>query len=416
MKAQNFILFLVLLFVLPVLGISQTCDCKEYVYLNEPGTGGIHKFRIEPDGSFTEIFSSGTNPWYAGNQLPSPHGLGVDLNGFLYIGERETNFGDIRRLRCDGTILPESEFAIRRGTYSIHMIGNTLYTNSGFATHPNYDIIAYDVCTQDELNGVQFCEPINDLSDWGFYIDPRTKTMYATAGFYPFGNAPNYLWVFDASDFDTNPGTCVSAVTLNPALPPNTADIRGVVTDVDGNIYIAVRNYNGGSYILKYDSNYNLVAQSPIDNAEDGIGYRLIIGLIYSETTNTIYASSESDVESCVTAFSTDLQTISEIVGPAPSGSNGKGIALSKECCPTITPQILSENICYNGGTDLFFLNEILNCGDGVVCEGMWSNTITNPNIQFNECDFSIEVPVVLLSCCRKHHLEPEHNNANPLV
>ena len=87
---------------------AQTCDCNEYIYLNEPHSGGsVHKYLINADGSLTEIGS----PWYdnyaLGEDITLPHGVGMDINGFLYIGETAAS-GQIRRLDCDGTLYPES--------------------------------------------------------------------------------------------------------------------------------------------------------------------------------------------------------------------------------------------------------------------------------------------------------------------
>ncbi len=69
---------------------AQTCNCTEYIYLNDVSSGGkVHKFAVNSDGSVTEVIKNG-DAWYPGggvSQMPSPHGLGSDLNGNLYIAE-----------------------------------------------------------------------------------------------------------------------------------------------------------------------------------------------------------------------------------------------------------------------------------------------------------------------------------------
>jgi|GEM_PF-4279854 len=33
------------------LGFSQNCTCSEYVYLNEPSSGSVHKYLVNTDGT-----------------------------------------------------------------------------------------------------------------------------------------------------------------------------------------------------------------------------------------------------------------------------------------------------------------------------------------------------------------------------
>lgn len=91
--------------------------CTEYIYLNEVGGPGgrVHKLAITPSNGFVnEVGGANGIPWYPGTnatELPDPHGLGVDRNGYLYIGERSNNFSvpnNIRRLTCTGNIFPET--------------------------------------------------------------------------------------------------------------------------------------------------------------------------------------------------------------------------------------------------------------------------------------------------------------------
>lgn len=130
------------------------CNCAEYIYLNDRNTGVVYKFEVNPtDGSLTEVTSNG-NRWYpidgSITELPSPHGLATDLNGFLYIGELSK--GNIRKLNCEGEIFPESEFEIISGGQNFGSIGNVLYVS--VTTEDPDGIYAYDLCTGAELGFV----------------------------------------------------------------------------------------------------------------------------------------------------------------------------------------------------------------------------------------------------------------------
>ena len=373
----------------------QVCNCTDYIYLNEPVTLSVHKFQINADGSLTEVFGGAAQnqPWYPGDnvsELPSPHGLAADLNGFLYIGEG-AGAGNMRKLNCDGEIVPTTEFAIPiPGAYNFGSVGNTIYANTGFnnAISMEGDIQAYDLCTSSLMGEVEFCENPAEFSDWGFYIDPRTDKMYATAS----GQSDaNYLWVFDASDFDSDDATCINAVTLVDPLPAGGAAIWGVVTDVDENIYIAVLDDgSGNSFVIKYDSNYNLVASSPIDSVEGDGGWNRITGLVYSEVSNMIYASAASNTESCLTSFSTDLQTVTEVVPPA-GDAQAKAVGLLTECCPNPLTQTIDQTYCEATLGEKLSLNKLFPC-DGTICGAEWVADAGNTGMIYDECDQSITI------------------------
>ncbi len=109
MKAR--ILFSFMLILLSFSGYTQTCNCKEYIYINEPFTGTVHKLEVNPGIPLTEVIgANGGANWYPGSgtsQLSSPHGLAYDLNGNLYIGGSAYSEGSpLRKFDCDGEIDP----------------------------------------------------------------------------------------------------------------------------------------------------------------------------------------------------------------------------------------------------------------------------------------------------------------------
>ena len=106
-----FILILLFICAFTGMGISQSCNCKEYIYINEPFTGTVHKLEVNPGIPLTEVIGvNGGANWYPGSgtsQLSSPHGLAYDLNGNLYIGGSAYSEGSpLRKFDCDGEIDP----------------------------------------------------------------------------------------------------------------------------------------------------------------------------------------------------------------------------------------------------------------------------------------------------------------------
>lgn len=369
---------------------AQNCSCNDYVYLNETsGTGSVHKYLVNADGTLTEIGL----PWYGGLELPKPHGLGADLNGNIYIGESVS--GEIRKLNCDGQIVPESEFEIPvAGLFNIGTIGNSLYYNSRGNNATN--IYEYDLCAQTQIATVGFCETdFANNDDWGFYVDPNTGEMYATNDIFLSANNNNYFWYFNPSDFDNDPNTCISAVNLGPEFPATQADIRGVVTDDMGNVYIAVQDDRNitpePSYILKYGPapTFTYIATSAFDSAEDGIGYRKIIGLVFSQSSGLIYASTESVVDDCVSIFDTNLNYVGTAVPNPGDDSRAKGIALNTECCPNDAVQDLSTILCVSAVPYETNINALYDC-NATICEGLWELDNSVANTTFESCQQNI--------------------------
>ncbi|NJL77483.1 MAG: hypothetical protein HC892_23030 [Saprospiraceae bacterium] len=116
---------------------AQSCNCKEYIYFNEPAIGAVLKFEVGSSILLTELIGAngGTPPnqhWYPGlgtTALPLPHGLGTDLNGRLYIADRISTPSTFRQLDCDGNISPITPTTVvdtEAPTFNAFSIGNTL--------------------------------------------------------------------------------------------------------------------------------------------------------------------------------------------------------------------------------------------------------------------------------------------------
>ena len=377
------LLFLFLL--LPFIGIASnpSCQCTEYLYLNETtNNGAMHKFKINSDTTFTEI----GNPWYQnppGGDFTTPHGLGIDQNGFIYAGEIATGV-QIRKFYCDGNIFTESDFAISNGGQTnIVIIGTTLYANDWRSDK----IKKWDICTETQLGEVELCN--GNSRTWGFYYDEYTDKFYSTTA---LGNEPNDVFVFDDSDFDNNASTCITGLNLSN-LPPQAAEVGGIVVDPLGNLYVVVRDDGGDSYLIKYGPapNYNYIRTSAIDDAEDGVGWRRAMAIVYSETINMLLVSTRSPIDDCVALFDTTLAYAGAAIPPTGTGTAAKGAAIIKECCPTNSNLTIDTILCAASINEQLFLGDLFNC-DGTVCEGEWAEGLTNTGLTYDACDNSITI------------------------
>lgn len=380
------------------------CDCTEMIYLNEPSTdGAIHKFIVNADSSFTEIGS----PWFDNaiqmEGLTSPHGLGVDANGFVYVGE-ESNAGEIRKFSCAGEILPESEFAISNGgqTNIVTVDGQFLYAMDWLSDTWN----KYDICTEQLLGTVTTTQ--GTIRNWGLHYDEYTSTFYATSS---FGAAEDsYLYVFTDADF--NASTSITGIPL-----PYPADNRvtGITTDTSGFIYIVI-NDNGaddGSFIAKHSSvaPYPQISTSAIDLTQtDSMGYNRAIGIVHSETTNLLFVSTTSKSDDCVSTFDTDLNYLGVTVPSPGTGDNGKGIAITKECCPVNNNQTVDTTLCGVPGGEVLFLSKLIQC-EGTICDGLWQDDPSNFGLIYDPCDNSITIDSTV--ACGKFILESDGTATN---
>ncbi|HMR89574.1 MAG TPA: hypothetical protein PKD51_15545, partial [Saprospiraceae bacterium] len=387
------------------------CSCTEYIYLNETTGGGkVHKYAVNSTtGALSEVLipigGGNNNAWYPGtgtSQLPSPHGLGVDINGFLYIASSYNDpNSQIRKLTCDGTIFPSSEFAIPKGTFNIMSIGNKIYANTFDLPTDQRVIREYDVCTGQQTGTVCLNNALG-FGDWGFWYDERTGYFYSSI---EADNASIYRYTI--SDFSSGTPTCVdpwlpyvNGATVGEMEAPG-GTVMGITTDLDGNVYMVNNAFNSPGKLVKYSPTGNYIGASIIDTNDGDGGYYNARGIIYSEHADKLYVSTMSLVDDCVSLFDKNLVYL----GPAvPNDGNlgqgnpniGQGKAISKliECCPAISPLTFNEIVCSGGNGEKIFLQDVLNCGDGVICEGQWAEMTNTSNgaIVFDDCDLSITV------------------------
>ncbi len=376
---------------------GDVCSCEEYIFLNETDNGAVHKFKVENDGTLTEVLN-GTDPWLSDSQFSNPHGLGTDLNGYLYIGE--TKDGDVRKLTCEGTLFPESDFVLNVGGTNIGSIGNILFINEKEETTAS-DVEVYNLCTGNYEGAICFENVVNS---WGLYIDPRTDTIY-----YADRDAADPR-IFKATLADINSGACITPFIEEGTGVPNVGDSFlpddgrpfGLTTDTLGNIYTAISPFFSSSKatLFKYSPSGVLLAKSIIDNdggdGTDGF-FSNAIGIVYSEVTGKIYTSNGtgSADEDCISIFDTDLNYVGTGFPNPPSGNGqvAKGIAINKECCPTPSEQTIDQTYCVSGSNEQLFLNELFPCG-GTICEGVWIAADAASAAIYNDCDQSISAGI----------------------
>ena len=380
-----------------------SCECTDYVYLNEIRAGGtvgvVYKFTVEPlTGALTELQTEG-NPWYPGtgiSELPNPHGLGVDLNGNLYIGESYWT-GEIRRLTCDGELQPESKYLatdeIRLA--NITSIGNILYTNNGNA---------FSTCTGLSVGSV-IRQGENGSETWGLAYDKYS-------GYFYNGNMINNGGIWRYTEADFNSGNTVPVFmdvsnfqAINSSM--SNAEVRGITTDQQSNIY-AILWSDVGNFIVKFDSQGNYITH--MDLFAEGVNSG--IGLAYSETSNKIYMSSLDPNENCISIIDLNLNTLTIGIGPTYSGLGyAKAIAKNTECCPTNNNITIDTSLCAGAVNDVLFLQELINC-DGIICEGTWQEGMSNTGLIYNSCDNSVTINT--LTACGSFTLESDGAGNNP--
>ncbi len=375
---------------------AQACDCDEYLYLNETTNGGIvHKFLIDPNGSLTEI--NPTNGWYPnGNasELPIPHGLALDVNGFAYIGESINSDSDIRRLDCDGNISPASEFEIPdEPIFNSNSIGNTMFVNTSAGSHPYpYNVRTYNLCDASYSGNVclELADGTPSSTLWGMYQDPITQDIFVFA---EQGNGS--IFRFNESDIG---GACVTpiATDLNATgIISSLGEVQGLTLDPDGNIYL-VNNDGWGTtpaQILKFDPNGSFVCSTGFDMVNGDGGWYGAVGIIYSPSCDCLYTSNFSFVDDCVSQFDLNCNYQGAAVDPTGTASNnvaaifGKGISIRVECCPTNPNTTETIEICDAQLGNKFFLENYLPCDS--ICAGAWTE-VSNTAGTFDPCDNSL--------------------------
>ena len=376
------------------------CDCEEYIYLNEPGANATLKFRVASDGSLTEIMNPNTGSHWASGLTTSPHGLGTDLNGYLYIGNITLGGSTpapatrgVDRYDCDGNLIQADYIPPADGTgtegvsghaTNMYSIGNTLYMNNWVRTgYPNAAMVfAYDLCTSDLLGSYQAC---SGGYTWDFVVDEGTNQIIMNNG---DGIA--------IGDLDVNlDGPCIPI-----SITDNTG--RGIALDQFGNIY--VRNTNE---LRKYNSIGGL--EYSIDLLATGNAGANGWSLLYSRDKNLLFlAGNDAD---CIAVYDPEDGSYLRQGAPNNAGAATKAMGLLKECCPTNNNITIDTILCNNAISEVIFLQELISC-DGTICEGTWQEGIDNSGLTYNDCNNSVTINSA--NACGTFTLESDGVGNNP--
>lgn len=375
----------------PAATLMSDCDCTEYLYLNDIALGEVHKFAVDPTtGDITEIGS----PWMGG--FDSPHGLGVDLNGFLYIGNHPSD-GPIRKVTCDGNIIDAdwNTTITGGGLTNIGSVGNFILANGAFESSEFSNIQVLDACSGDRLGSI--CLEGSNFGDWGMQV-LNDGTVLVTEGIdiqLGFGApATKTIWKFP---FDENlignaDPNCVTPFVQGGYLN-DYEEIYGITSD-DTHLYMVARKNGGNTFLVKVDATTGAFVAEINESTMSGTdgsnpGYNGARGIIYAPSSDKLYVSG---IEDCISIVNpADLSYEGAGAGIVTNGEP-KAIGILKECCPNVTPLAFNETICSDGNGERLFLQDFLNCGDGVICEGQWSVQTPNANQVFESCDLSITV------------------------
>lgn len=395
---------------------AQTCTTIDYLYLNDPTEGATHKFRLGTTISATEI-APGGNPWLppgTGGVSWSPHGLGQDLNGNLYIGQHEV--GPIAKFKPDGTLVNLA--FINDGGFNFVSKDGYVYVNTSSTTDKNNRISRYSLCDGSlqgyvTLNGASSGEYVylnGNLTDWGLEIT-SDGTFYANAGFsVPIGTSRHtYIYTFkpteadwttnhpDISGHDFGTGSLASGMSTDIA-------VWGIASDNDGNMYMVVEDsnsFNDGYYtwVLKYDKNYNLVSSINTKVTSQSVGgYQGARGIIYYASWDRLLLAGGKDGDCIAIIDPKSLTYTGALVGNVP-GQYPKTLRVASEACPVGASLNVDTTMCNVSVGDKIFLQNIVGKCNAPISGGTWTADAGNSGIVFQECDLSFTVTNIALGC-----------------
>jgi len=419
--------------ILTVPSYAQSCNCTEYVYLNDPDQmGSVYKFRVEADGSLTQMYSdapTNTMPYLVGGAATtptSPHGVGVDEFGNVYVGSQRDENGGIYKYNCYGDFeeitIPAENIAANGPGFpdwtaacnalggpsngpagqqtNIHIVGDKLYANNWLRScYPVTPIIfEYDLCTGLVAREINICQATTGSSGfgpdlaWGFDINPVTRTLYINAG--QNGIAVGSL---DAACIDLT-------IANNFAGGPNEDQFsRGLAYDDLGNVYV-----RGPSMIAKYAPDGTFINSITLPlNMGGNAGWGIVIA-----DNGYIYTS--SDGMECISIYnSTDLSYVGPgFVVPNSGTGTSKAIAYSKECCPATPTTVIDVEVCQSTlPTDTYIVSDMINC-DGAFCFSSDAvPDMNNTGITYDICNNTFTIDN--FQACGVYTLNSDGNGAN---
>ena len=365
---------------------TTACDCTDYVYVNDIENDVVHKFKVNPaTGALTELLRADGTPWLPAGNIDNPHGLAIDQNGFLYIGEAgdySAGGGNTVRLDSDGNVLDPNYLPI--WGYNMSSFDNYLIYPEPY----NDRITAYDLCTASRVGSIRMNPATRNGTNWGLWVEPD-GSIYSTDNFTLESNTTTgeiYYGQVGIGDFVTPP-----TLDLQPVVAGLPAATMGITADPAGNMYVITgdRDAFGPATVYKYDAGGNFLLSVTDSDGTDG-GFWGSRGLVYSEASGKLYIASNG--ETCVGCMDPVTLTIDPACSAIYPGSFGaKGISVKKECCPTNNNVVIDTTLCAGVTGETIFLQDLVSC-EGTVTEGQWTPAAGNTGLTFNSCNLSVTI------------------------
>ena len=379
---------LILIIGLNQIIVAQDCSCYDYLYMNDVESNAVHKFQIQADGSLVEILDPSTNdPWLTG--INSPHGGGIDENGFFYVGDRTGNFSDWRlfKVNCDGEIIDTDV----TGPTTFAATNIIVLDPHIYAIEGNF-LTVTEICTGARIATYPFCVTGSGLNEfgggtqnWGLELG-SDGNIYITSPWNILEGPSFYtLEVYQFStDYTTWPADC----SQPPLFTYNSVNqVWGITMDDLGNYYVIERNTtdNNSSTILKFDSSGNLLG-SLYDSNTDGTGFGNSAGIDYSPESGYLYVTSFE--ESCLTIVDpVTMQIVAEGIPPTP-GSSAKGLQIINQCClETTTASTYSVSLCPSDELELP-IRDLLPCPSACTDPSLWT---VPGDVGFDNCALTVD-------------------------
>lgn len=345
-------------------------------------------------GVMTEVFSdppANTQAWLP--SVSAPHGIAMDPNGYLYIGENVLDFSSFPpnqysgtlRYDCDGNLVGGATNNYVENIYAFNYVsvGQYLYGTQAFVPGVPDRLGVYDLCDGTpnligyvNLGGTSSALPGADHSSWGIAYNPNDGLLYVTDNYTPGEPGEGDIYAIDPANPTGLGSIWQTNATIAPILSGFDA-LLGITFDSNNNMYFNENGYrlNTGSATYSRIYRYTLIGstwtQTAVidDPTNDGTGWNNNWGIVWSPESNKLLVTSL--LEDCVAVINPTTMAYENALSiPHVPGGWAKGIGLINEGCYN-GPSTINVNMC-SSSTAPVLLRDFLDCP---VCGGTWTRT-----------------------------------------
>lgn len=349
-------------------GGSFFCNCIEYIYFNDFGLDIVYKFSVDGGGVVMEIgmFWLDNINWL--------YGLGVDINGFLYIVWEELGFiWIIGKYICDGGVVDVNWYMINVifiFNMNVDWDGNLVYYGI-FDNFFSYNYVKIDLCMAMEIG----CFEVFGLLIWGFYVEE--DGIFWGVCFIFFGFMGSVIYIGNINNFGIFFICGMASIIFvkdDVFLDVFNYWLFGIFVDNVGFIYLVNIDLQGFGfnvfgffYIIKYVFDGIFVVSLVLDDDSIDGGWFGFCGIVVDEV-GLIYVSVNDGFVNvviigsiCFVIFEDDglgnfnfVSVVNNLVGVI--GIDFKVMGIIKECCFMVFIQIIDEIVCYDGSNMILVL------------------------------------------------------------